>query len=184
MWDHLFSTVNDVGVKATYTKVAPKNVDMSKPARAEWGVCAGMSAIWLKKMFSVRDILAAPNKNFAGILYAKWANRQDARGLSAEDFNLGLVQNADLIADSVENLSGARAMLTMSAIHGSYYISTGNHAMAVVTGSPSSYFFDPNGGAWKMNSIGEFDDVKDRIEAYAKFGGYNPVWLILKVSNA
>jgi hypothetical protein len=182
MWERLFTSVNDVGVKVSFGRGALGNVDMST-VRAQWGVCAGMSAIWLKKMFSSRDILAAPDKNAAAILYAKWANRQDARGLSAEDFNTELVQNAGLEVETVESLSAARAILSMSAVHGSYYISTGNHAMAAVTKPGVSYFFDPNSGAWKTITPGDFDGVKASIEAYSAVGGYKPSWLILKVTD-
>ncbi|MDE3136159.1 MAG: hypothetical protein KGL59_06275 [Acidobacteriota bacterium] len=182
MWDHLFTTVNDVGVKATYRKGALGRVDMTT-VKAEWGVCAAMSAIWLKKMFTNRDILSAPDKSAAGILYSKWANRQDSRGLNAEQFNLGLVGNAGLETESVESLAADRAILSMSTIHGSYYISTGNHAMAAVTGRTGYYFFDPNGGAWKTLVLGDFNGVKGSIEAYSAVGGYNPTWLILKVLN-
>lgn len=182
-WDHLFTTVNDVGVKATYRKTGIGTVDMSRVG-AEWGVCAGMSALWLKRMFGGRDILSAPDKGAAGILYAKWANRQDGRGLSAEQFNTGLVENAGLEIESVQSYHAANAVLAMGTVHGSYYISTGNHAMAAVTGGSGFYFFDPNGGAWKTSSQGEFEGVKGHIDGYSGTPGYNPSWLLLKVGNA
>ena len=183
MWDHLFSTTNDVGVKATFKKTAPGSVDMSQ-MRAEWGVCAAMSALWLNNMKKGRDILSAPDKAHAGLLYAKWANAQDGRGLTSEQFNSSLCENAGLSVESVERLGAASATLRMSAVHGAYYISSGNHAMATVTGAGAYYFFDPNNGAWKTNSLGEFNDVNGWVSAYSAFGGYDPSWMILRVSRA
>jgi len=182
MWDHLFKTVNDVGVKATYKKTAVGSVDMSRVGGAEWGVCAGMSAIWLQKMFAGRDILSAPDRSAAGILYAKWANAQDGRGLSAEQFNQGLLTNAGLEVESTQTFGPAAAVMRMGTVHGSYYVSTGNHAMAAVTGKSGFYFFDPNGGAWKTTAQGEFEGVKAHIETYAGSSGYTPQWVVIKVA--
>ena len=182
-WDHLFNTTNDVGVKATYQKTAPGSVDMSKLG-AQWGVCAAMSALWLHNMMKGRDLLSAPDMARAGMLYSKWANRQDARGLSSEQFNVGICENAGLEIESVESLGAASATLHMSALHGAYYISSGNHAMATVTGGAGYYFFDPNGGAWKTSSLGEFNEVKSFVEGYSGSAGYNPSWMILRVLRA
>jgi hypothetical protein len=177
-WDHVITTVNDVGVKSSYGGGGVTQL------KAQWGVCAAMSAIWLKKMFSMRDIMCAPDMVAAGALYAKWANRQDGQGLSSEQFNLGLVQNAGLDSDTVQSFSAASAVLRMGTMTGAYYISTGNHAMAAVTGPSGYYFFDPNGGAWKTLLSGKFDEVKTHIEsAYAGQGGYASSWVLIKVSN-
>lgn len=182
MWDHLFSTVNDVGVKTTYTRSAVGTVDMSRVGGAEWGVCAGMSALWLKKMFAGRDILSAPDRGAAGILYAKWANAQDGQGLSAEQFNQGLLANAGLEVESSQSFGPEAAVLRMGTVHGSYYVTTGNHAMAAVSGRSGYYFFDPNGGAWKTSQQAEFEAIKAHIEGYAGSGGYTPQWVLIKVA--
>jgi hypothetical protein len=182
MWEIVCHTVNNVGTMATYKKTASGVADISK-IDAEYGICAGMSAIWLKNMFVGRDIDAG-NMITASILYSKWKSRWKSRP-SAEIWNQWLVENAGLSQVAAHSWSSTEAVLQMKNF-GSYYISTGNHALAVVARDGGFYFFDPNVGARRTDSATDFDDVKRLIEQYSSplYKGYKPTWVVLTVVNA
>ena len=181
MWTKLFETANDVGVKVTYKKNPLGEVELSN---AQWGVCAAMSALWLKNMFTQSETDARPDKFKSGILYGKWANRQDASGLSAEQFNRYLVENAGMKILSLETLAHADAVNKMSTTPGSYYLSTTIHAMAAINRSSGYYFFDPNSGSFKTGDVSDFRGIDAFItNTYGGLSGYSANWLMLTVAE-
>jgi hypothetical protein len=181
----VYATTNDIGVKATYT-VGATGLNLAAPAKAEWGVCAAMSALWLKKMFenSTRVLLSKPDKHAASFAYARAANRQDGKGLNADQFNEMILETFDLDVQELMHMSGRRVILQVQTVYGGYYFSTGNHAMGFFTGlGGRHYFFDPNIGLLETASPGDLD-IAAWIETNYGGAAYDPTWLLARVSKS
>jgi hypothetical protein len=148
-WRRMYQTnSDDVWGQVKYKKGnAPYLINQSP------GICVGMTALWLKKMFTHGSSYSEPDQAASITLRAKWnilynsmakGEIEDVQNLVRQEAHLGLLQNAGLMREFVQWLTPAAAVTYMRHHPGSYFIFIGFHALAVVTensGRNMGYYF-------------------------------------------
>ena len=172
--DHVYVTINNVGVNSKYSKSGTFK-------KAEMGVCAAMSALWLKNMHKSRPLLTKPESWAAAPVYQRAASKQDAQGWSSEKFNLEVLKNCDLNASKIQKMTPGKVIKEVQGNDGYYYLNIGNHALGFAKRDKVYFFFDPNCGLFQSRQASDID-LEGWIKATYSGAGYWSEWKLFTVS--
>jgi hypothetical protein len=197
-WNTLFRTDNDVVLLAKFrveereqpTRALPDLPDglshhpQGLPTRfsatdGREGICGGMSAVWLKNMFNKHDVDCTPNLLASALAHA------NSEFFAAANWNDNVLDLAGLVIVEKRELDHIDAINWMMLTVGSYYISTGNHAMAAVNRNSTYYFFNPTYGALKTTEAQTFNGLAQELHtAYQEIPRYTILWTVIKVRES
>jgi hypothetical protein len=183
-WQMLFKTDNDVRLLSLWRKDTGRQHGNRGfyAVDGREGVCGGMSAMWLKNMFNARDVDCKPDPHASARIHV---NSEFFNNQSAETWNQNVLELAGLSVVTYERLPHVDAINRIMSANGSYYISTGNHAMAAVKRNSSYYFFEPATGALKTEDRDTFYRLAGELHvAYLMIPRYTIRWAIIKVKEA
>ena len=143
------------------------------------GICGGMSAIWLKNMFNKRDVDCSPDLHASARIHA------NSEFFNAKTWNENVLELAGLLVVATQRHACIEAIDAIMSANGSYYFSTGNHAMAAVNRNSTYYFFNPSYGALRTTDADTFRHLAQELHTgYQTIARYEALWTIIKTREA
>jgi hypothetical protein len=191
-WRTQFTTNNSgFGFNTKYRKT-----DLSQ-FTTEWGMCAAIVALWLRGILK-DGVSRAPNEFECQILFGKWSITRgtfirDGHNVTEGRVLAGIgtrrmLDDAGLRVESERQGPASQAMSVVINRPGAYYINTRNHAIGVVTetptGLPAYYFLDPNFGVRTTFQIRDLSDVHGDVErSIGHLASYSSMWTLLRLTT-
>ena len=179
--EEVFKSHNEQGFSrnATVSVVGGKRIAKGV---FETGTCAGMSALFLRKMIDKGSMITAADvggdlanrvgtggtsktmpAHMAAIAQAAYEFGSIAHGGSVLEDRKSLLEAFNLKTVSTDEQTFTDATIrvildNMRSKPGSYFIGTPSHNMGAVTTADTAFFFDPDEGLYKWHPIGSFVD--------------------------